>query len=126
MNPNPSATPTTTFLPIDTAISNCNSHNNLCHEFVTNGACNNAASRYDDTVYSQYTSHWFNFQEQEGCTAIFEYADGYPAGGMSGADIKGYLADIYAPIAQGCEDCGICGACIWTRGAASRIMSAIT
>ena len=116
-NPNPNPTPTTALLPIETAISNCKGHSSLCKSFVTSGECVNAASRYDDnTMYSQYTSHWFNFEDQEGCTAIFECADGYPDGGISGADIKDYFADIYLSISAGGEGCGICGSVYLDNG----------
>ncbi|KAF6221599.1 hypothetical protein HO133_001565 [Letharia lupina] len=97
--------------------SNCNGHDFLCGSSVSKGDCQTAASRYgNDTMYSQYTSHWFNSEYWEGCTAIFQCANEYPAGGISGAEIQDYFAEIYTSTAEGGAGCGICGSVYLKNG----------
>lgn len=109
-------TPTSSsVLPVTS--SNCNGHDSACKNFVSSRSCTTAASRYDsDAIYSQYTSHWFNSEDQEGCTAIFQCSSGYPAGGVSGADIQKYFAEIYTSVADGGAGCGICGSVYVNNG----------
>ncbi len=108
-------TPTSSLLPVVSA--NCEGHSSLCKSFVKASDCQTAASRYDnDTVYSEYTSRWYNTEYYEGCTAIFQCAPTYPAGGISGADIKGYFADIYTSTADGGAGCGRCGSVYLNNG----------
>ena len=53
-------------------------------------------------MYTEYSSHWFNYNDQGGCTAIYQCPENaYPAGGISGADMQDYFAAIYAPVADG-------------------------
>lgn len=111
--PTPSSTssstpsPTSSYLPITS--SDCRGSSYLC-EFIQGNSCLMAIDRFDpDTMYTQYASHWFNYDDHEGCTAMFTCGDGYPAGGMSGADIQYYFNQIYNTTVDEPNGCGKCG-----------------
>ena len=106
MTPSPSSSGTSSS-SLDPVINSGCSLSPAC-PLTTNDDCETAVSRYDNnTMYSQYTSHWASARYSEGCTAIFQCAFGYPAGGISGADIKDYFMEIYAPTADGGAGCGV-------------------